>query len=183
MNNFRGEIRNTPTMDLFLILEDQLDLYSEEEIAIIKEELFSRQDDPLVQDAMAEEQELFETQEIERLKKEKREKFSNHLMTTGFNFEGYEIQKYVGVISEEVVLGTGFISEFSAAVSDFFGGASNAFSRKLKAAKDAATEKLIASSILKGGNAIIGVDFDYITFASNMIGVIANGTSVVVRKK
>ena len=34
----------------------------------------------------------------------------------------------------------------------------------------------------KGGNAIIGVDFDYITFHGNMIGVVANGTSVIIEK-
>ena len=35
----------------------------------------------------------------------------------------------------------------------------------------------------KGGNAIIGVDFDYITFHGNMIGVVANGTSVILEEE
>ena len=34
----------------------------------------------------------------------------------------------------------------------------------------------------KGGNAIIGIDFDYITFSNNMIGVVANGTAVRIEK-
>ena len=41
---------------------------------------------------------------------------------------------------------------------------------------------MILKSHELGGNAIIGVDFDYITFGNNMIGVVANGTSVVIEE-
>ena len=41
---------------------------------------------------------------------------------------------------------------------------------------------MVEKSIDAGGNALIGVDFDYITFHGNMIGVVANGTSVIVEK-
>lgn len=43
------------------------------------------------------------------------------MMTTGFNFEGYNIVKYLGVISAPVVLGTGIFSNWDAALSDFTG--------------------------------------------------------------
>lgn len=49
-------------------------------------------------------------------------------------------------------------------------------------AKKVAVEKLAIKSVQEGGNAIIGIDCDYITFANNMIGVVANGTSVVIEK-
>ena len=104
------------------------------------------------------------------------------LLTTGYDFSGYKIVQYLGVISGEVVLGTGFLSEFSASFSDLFGEESGAFADKLETAKDASIKKLTLKSAEKGGNAIIGVDFDYITFASNMIGVVANGTSVVIER-
>ncbi len=111
-----------------------------------------------------------------------KEKISGHMLTTGFNFEGFKIVDYKQVISGETVLGTGFVSEFSASFSDFFGSSTNMFSNKLKQAKEAALEKLILTSIDIGGNAIIGVDFDYITFTGNLIGVVANGTSVLIKK-
>lgn len=104
------------------------------------------------------------------------------LLTTGYDFSGYKIVQYLGVISGEVVLGTGFLSEFSASFSDLFGEEYGAFADKLETAKDASIKKLTLKSAEKGGNAIIGVDFDYITFASNMIGVVANGTSVVIER-
>lgn len=42
MNDFRKEAQEISTQDLLLILEDQLDLYTDEEIAILREELASR---------------------------------------------------------------------------------------------------------------------------------------------
>lgn len=80
--------------------------------------------------------------------------------------------------SGEVVLGTGFLSEFSAAFNDFFGTQSNSFSNKLDGAKSAAIDKLLEKAVARGANAVIGIDFDYITFVNNMLGVIANGTLV-----
>ena len=80
-------------------------------------------------------------------------------------------------------MGTGFLSEFTASFADFFGAQSNAFADKLETAKKAAMEKMILKADALGANAIIGVDFDYITFHGNMIGVVANGTSVLIEKE
>lgn len=106
----------------------------------------------------------------------------NYMLTTGYDFSGYRITKYIGIVSGQVVLGTGFLSEFTASFADFFGEESNMFAEKLEKAKNAAIEKLIIKSADKGGNAVIGVDFDYITFHGNMIGVVANGTSVIIEE-
>ena len=104
------------------------------------------------------------------------------LVTTGYNFEGYDIIEYRGLVSGEVVLGTGFLSEFSASFSDLFGSESNKFSDKIITAKEDAKKKMMDNVINVGGNAVIGVDFDYIMFGNNMIGVSVNGTAVVVRR-
>lgn len=104
------------------------------------------------------------------------------LLTTGFDFEGYKIIQYKDIISGECVLGTGFLSEFDASFSDLTGTKSKLFSSKLREAKNHAIYNLQESCYILGGNAIIGIKFDYITFINNMIGVIANGTAVVVEK-
>ncbi len=106
----------------------------------------------------------------------------NHILTSGYNFEGYKIISYNGIVSGEIVMGTGFLSEFAASLSDFFGATSEEFSEKIIKAKEIALSKMINASCAKGGNAIIGVDFDYTTFGNNMIAVSANGTSVVIEK-
>ena len=106
----------------------------------------------------------------------------NYMVTTGYNFEGYKIEEYRKVVSGSVVLGTGFLSEFNASISDLFGAKSDTFADKLETAKDAAYDKMVIKAMSTGANAIIGVDFDYITFENNMIGVVANGTAVVIEK-
>ncbi|MBD5515906.1 MAG: heavy metal-binding domain-containing protein [Lachnospiraceae bacterium] len=102
------------------------------------------------------------------------------LVTTSNKFEKYEIIKYYGIASGSTVLGTGIFSELNAVGSDFFGTESNAFADKLDQARTSSINKMIDKAISQGGNALIGVSFDYINFTSNMIGVVANGTVVEI---
>ncbi len=104
-------------------------------------------------------------------------------VTTGYDFEGYQIVDYKGIVSGDIVLGTGFISEFAASWSDVFGTTSNTFAGKMKTAKQKALKQLMANAMITGANAVIGIDFDYTMFGNNMLGVSANGTAVVIRKK
>ena len=122
-----------------------------------------------------------ETERIEHIK-QIYEAIKDFKSTTGFNFEGYKIVDYIKVISAETVLGTGFLSEFSASISDFLGTENQSFSDKLESAKDSATKKLTNKAISLNANAIIGIDYDYVNFSSNIIGVIANGTAVKIEK-
>ena len=104
-------------------------------------------------------------------------------VTTGYDFEGYQIVDYKGIVSGDIVLGTGFISEFAASWSDAFGTTSNTFAGKMKTAKQKALKQLMANAMITGANAVLGIDFDYTMFGNNMLGVSANGTAVVIRKK
>lgn len=65
MNNFRKEAKELSTADLLLILDDQRDLYSPEEIEILEEELRSRPSDAL-QKENAERVEKWEEKEREK---------------------------------------------------------------------------------------------------------------------
>lgn len=104
------------------------------------------------------------------------------LITTGDGFEGFKIVRYCGVLSGEAVLGAGNAEEFKSDSSDFFVAESNSFVQKMKEAKEVAKNQLIRNSLKISANAVIGLDFDYITFGNNIIGVSANGTAVVVQK-
>lgn len=103
-------------------------------------------------------------------------------ITTGYSFEGYQIIDYKNIVSGETVIGTGLLSEFLASSNDLLGMNSNSFSEKMRAVKENALQQLKIRAGLLDANAIIGVDFDYITFSNNMIGVSANGTAVVIEK-
>ncbi len=103
--------------------------------------------------------------------------------TTGYSFDGYKIKEYLGVRSGEVVLGTGFLSEFSAGFSDLFGAKSEAMADKLTQAKDAALARLKESCLKVNANAVIGVDLDISIMGQNMILACANGTAVRIEKE
>lgn len=105
-----------------------------------------------------------------------------HLLTTGYNFEGYKITKYIDVISSEIIISTGPLSEIISTEADYLGINSPAFTKKLQQAKKIVQKKLVAQSVSLGGNGIIGIKFDHVTFRSNMLGVIVNGTCVQVEK-
>lgn len=103
---------------------------------------------------------------------------SKLLMTSGYNFEGHKISEYLGVFSGECALGTGFLSSLGAGFADFFGTNSTMYSEKLKKAKDFAVDQLKSQVIERGGDAIIGLDIDYVSFSADIMGVIASGTAV-----
>jgi uncharacterized protein YbjQ (UPF0145 family) len=127
-------------------------------------------------------QEFLQNERIRQEEQRKKDLYNNHLLTSGFNFEGFTIKKYNGLVSKQVIMGTGMFSELKASFSDFFGVESVTFSNKLDEAKEIALEQLINKSISLGSNAIIGVDFDYLTLTNNMLGVSVNGTSVIIEK-
>lgn len=115
-------------------------------------------------------------------KTEWEEKINNFMMTSGFNFEGYKITKYVKVISGETALGTGFLSEISVGFADLFGAESITFARKFEKAKDSSTYRLITKAIELNANALIGVKYDFPLVYDNIVAVIASATAVVVEK-
>lgn len=111
------------------------------------------------------------------------EKIDSHMLTTGFDFSGYIIKEYKGLVSGECVIGTGILSDFLSGFSDLTGTKSKAYSEKMKEVKKEALNEMIVESVNRGGNAIIGISYSHVTFAgSNMIGISVNGTSVCLEK-
>lgn len=96
MKNFREEAKELSTHDLLLILEDQKDLYTTEEIAILREELSSRPENAL--ELEREEQERQERIEAEQEMREaalKEEQLQRAVLEAKLNnlrkrgYEGY----------------------------------------------------------------------------------------------
>ena len=114
-------------------------------------------------------------------REEKRRKVDESvILTTTNNIDGYNVIDYISIGSVEVVIGTGVISEFGAGLADIFGGRVTEFEKKLNKGKKASLLKLKYAAYNAGGNAVIGIDLDYTEFASNTIGVVANGTIVKI---
>ena len=101
-------------------------------------------------------------------------------VTNGFDFDGYRIVEYMGVVSGESVMGTGFLSEGFAAIADLFGEPSDKFSEKIQESRQRAMAVLEKNAEALKADAVIGVHFDYFTLGSNMIAVSCSGTAVLL---
>ena len=125
---------------------------------------------------------------------ERNQKLAGILITSGFNFEGHTITKYSGYISGDDAI------EVNRPSQGFFGGmgkqsvGASLMASVVQIRRNALTEMKEAALAL-GCNAIIGVDFDYLTLdpetASNqggtlylpyVFGVTANGNAVIIEK-
>ena len=75
-----------------------------------------------------------------------------HFATTG-DFPGWKISDCRGVVCANVVVGTNVFSDFAASVTDFFGGKSGTYGRKLEYAYEEAKKELEAKARKLGAKA------------------------------
>lgn len=103
------------------------------------------------------------------------------LCTTTNAIEGQPVQKYLGIISAETIIGANIFKDLFAGIRDIVGGRSGTYERVLQEAKQTAMSELEEKARSMGANAIIGVDLDFETVGTgNMLMVIATGTAVVI---
>jgi uncharacterized protein YbjQ (UPF0145 family) len=104
------------------------------------------------------------------------------LLLTTNTIEGKRINKYLGIVSGEAILGANIFKDFFAGIRDIVGGRSAAYEKELRQAKDIALAEMADQAKHLGGNAVIAVDLDYETIGANgsMLMVSASGTAVVV---
>ena len=103
------------------------------------------------------------------------------MVSTTPTLEGHPIREYKGVVFGEVVAGVDFIKDFTAGLTNFFGGRSGSYEDEVLQARSAALNEMVSRAAAMGANAVVGVDVDYETLGQgNMLMVTAAGTAVVV---
>lgn len=105
------------------------------------------------------------------------------LVTTTSTIENYAITQYLGLVQANVVMGTGFFSDFAASITDLIGGNSRTYQRKLQEIYDQALDQIQEKTAMLGGNAVIGVHFDFDEISGkgvSMFMISATGTAVKV---
>lgn len=102
--------------------------------------------------------------------------------TTTAIVEGRPVQKYLGIVTGEVIVGANLFRDLFASIRDIVGGRSGAYEDVLARARKQALEEMEAQATALGGNAVVGVDIDYEVLGANgsMLMVSASGTAVVV---
>ena len=130
--------------------------------------------------------------DIKQAELEKQQALKNILITSGFNFDGYKVVKYSGYISGddvvEVERGTTFLGMGATHTG-------SALTESLVKIRRRALQELKEAAYDLGCNAVIGVDFDYITlepetaslgghttYLPYVFCVTANGNAVVIEK-
>ena len=107
-------------------------------------------------------------------------------MTTTNNFEGYKIEKYVQVVSEEIVFKNSFMKRWEAGLEDL----DNVFSFK-QTEMSGASELIVNAreyildkykrKVVKLGANVVGVDFES-SFGSDIVRAAIVGTAVIISK-
>lgn len=128
-------------------------------------------------------------EQAHKLAQEKAEALPKMLISSGFNFEGYRIVKYSGYISGDDAV--------QIPRSGVFGGKNGQnLTDALVKIRIQAIKELKEAAYELGCNAVVGVDFDYITlepqtasltggtlYEPYIICVTANGNAVVIEKE
>lgn len=108
----------------------------------------------------------------------------NFIITTTDTIEGATIEKYIELVSANIVIGANIFSDFAASFTDFFGGYSNTYQNKLDKIYDTARKSLQQKATDLGANAIVGTKFDFGEISgkgNSMFMVSAIGMAICVR--
>ena len=105
------------------------------------------------------------------------------LMTTTPSIEGQTIQKYLGVVVGEAILGANVFKDMFASIRDIVGGRSAAYERELAKAREIAFKELAERAEALGANAVVGIDLDYevVGQGGGMLMVSVSGTAVLTK--
>ncbi len=104
------------------------------------------------------------------------------IVTTTPSVEGKKITQYLGLTSGSAIIGTSFVRDFFAKVTDTIGGRSGAYESELKKARSIAISDMRQEAKKLSANAVVGVKLDYeaVGEKGSMLMVCATGTAVVV---
>ena len=104
------------------------------------------------------------------------------IVTTTPTMEGRKITRYLGLVSGSAIIGTSFVRDFFARVTDTIGGRSSAYEAELEKSRSTAISEMRQRAQRLGANAVVGVRLDYegLGEKGGMLMVCATGTAVTV---
>ena len=105
------------------------------------------------------------------------------ILSTTATIQGQEVERYLGVVFGDAVVGVNVVKDLLGSLRDFVGGRSGTYERELGSARDAAMQGLLAQAQSLGADAVIGIDLDYEVLGANsgMLMVSASGTAVALK--
>ena len=91
-----------------------------------------------------------------------------------------KIERFLGVVSGEAIIGANIFRDMFSSVRDVVGGRAGGYERSLASARDAALKDMIEAAREMGADGIVGIDFDYEVLGetNGMMMVAVSGTAV-----
>ncbi|MDQ0163822.1 YbjQ family protein [Bacillus alveayuensis] len=105
------------------------------------------------------------------------------IVSTTPTLQGKTVERYLGIVSGEAIMGANVVRDFLASVTDVIGGRSSSYENKLAEGREIALREMQEKAQRLGANAIVGVDLDFETLRDGMMMCIATGTAVYVKEE
>ena len=100
------------------------------------------------------------------------------ILTTTPSVDGRVIERYLGIVCGEAIMGANVVRDIFASITDIVGGRSGAYETKLAQARQIALDEMSAKAEHLGANAVVSIDLDYEVIRDGMLMVTASGTAV-----
>jgi uncharacterized protein YbjQ (UPF0145 family) len=94
--------------------------------------------------------------------------------------EGARVDRFLGIVNGEAIIGANIFRDLFSSVRDVVGGRAGGYERALSGARDAALADMMAAARELGADGIVGIDFDYEVLGetNGMMMVAVSGTAV-----
>ncbi|EEZ77400.1 hypothetical protein HMPREF0972_02139 [Actinomyces sp. oral taxon 848 str. F0332] len=103
------------------------------------------------------------------------------IVTTTNSIEGFKIDRYIGLVTGEVIAGVNLFKDIGAGLRNLFGGRSQGYENELQTARESAQKELVERAEKLGADAVVGVDLDYeVLGQGDMLMVSVTGTAVTL---
>lgn len=103
------------------------------------------------------------------------------IITTTNSIEGFTIDRYLGLVTGEVIAGVNLVKDIGAGLRNLFGGRSQGYEEELLTARESAQRELVERAQRLGADAVVGVDLDYeVLGQGDMLMVSMTGTAVAL---
>ena len=103
------------------------------------------------------------------------------IITTTNSIEGFTIDRYLDLVTGEVIAGVNLVKDIGAGLRNLFGGRSQGYEEELLTARESAKRELVESAQRLGADAVVGVDLDYeVLGQGDMLMVSMTGTAVAL---
>ena len=108
---------------------------------------------------------------------------SHELVTSGFDFEGYCIVRYLGLVRGITVRSRSVVGTLGGAPQTLVGGNISLFTELAEQSREEAYRLMMEHAQQMGANAVIGMRYDATEFMRGVTEVLAYGTAVVVERQ